>query len=532
MSFRTVDADWVRAALLDGDELALIDTREEGVYGANHVLRAVNIPISHLEIDLRRLVPNRHVRFVLTDDDPARAEKALSIIQKAGYDNLHLLPEGAKAWGEAGYELFSGLNVPSKVFGEFIEHTYDTPRIEASDLKALMDEGRDIVVLDSRPMEEFNAMNIPGGIDTPGAELVYRAKEVIPNDETLVIVNCAGRTRSIIGCQSLVNAGLPNTVMALKDGTMGWHLAGLDLEKGATRAAPPPSPETLAWAGEAARAVSDRFGVETIGRETLERWAADTTRTTFVLDVRSEEEYLEGHLPGSLHAPGGQLVQATDRYVGVQNARIVLVDDAEVRARMTASWLLQMGWKDVHVLAGGIGSGGLVVGEDGIGVPEAENLNIPMLSPAQVMALDNPLILDLSTSVQHRKGHVAGARWAIRSGIGRDLDVTALTGRTVVFSARQDALSILSAGDLRMLGHQDVAVLEGGHRAWIAAGGTVEVGMAEPLAPLPAEDLYYRPYDREHGVEQAMKAYLDWEVALVEQLERDRTLNFPAFPAG
>ncbi len=530
MAVLEVDAHWVREALLDDKELALIDTREEGVYGASHILRAVNIPLSYLEIDLRRLVPNRHVRFVLMDDDPVRLWKAVSIAGNAGYDNLHILLDGSKAWGRAGYELFSGLNVPSKVFGEYVEHTYDTPRIEASDLKALMDEGRNIVVLDSRPMDEFNAMNIPGGIDTPGAELVFRAKETVPDDETLVIVNCAGRTRSIIGCQSLINAGLPNPVMALKDGTMGWHLAGLTLERGATRAAPGPSPATLEWAKQAAQAVSDRFGVQTIGRETMHAWMADTTQTTFLLDVRSEEEFAAGHLEGSLHAPGGQLVQATDRYVGVQKARIVLVDDVEVRARMTASWLLQMGWRDVHVLAGGVGKTNLIAGPAQAEIPEAEALNIQTLTPEQVMGLKAPLILDLSSSVQHRKGHIAGSRWAIRSGLERDLDMPSLTGRTIVFSGREDALCKMAAGDVRKLGHTDVVVLAGGHAAWVAANGPVEVGMSDPVSPLPAEDLYYRPYDREHGVEQAMKAYLDWEVALVEQLARDRTLNFPTFP--
>lgn len=529
MAVLEVDAHWVRDALLDDDELALIDTREEGVYGASHILRAVNIPLSFLEIDLRRLVPNKEVRFVLMDDDPVRLWKAVSIVGNAGYHNLHILAGGSQSWGDAGYELFSGLNVPSKVFGEYIEHTYDTPRIEASDLKALMEQGQEIVILDSRPMDEFNAMNIPGGVDMPGAELVLRARETVPNDEALVIVNCAGRTRSIIGCQSLVNAGLPNKVMALKDGTMGWHLAGLDLERGATRAAPPPSATTLEWAKKAAQRVSDKFGVQTIGRETMEKWVADKTHTTFVLDVRSEEEYAAGHLEGSMHAPGGQLVQATDDYVGVQNARIVLVDDVEVRARMTASWLIQMGWPHVYVLSGGVGASNLVSGPPRLQVPEADALNVPGLTPQQVMALKDPAILDLSSSVQHRKSHIAGARWAIRSGLERDLDLKAIARNTLVFSGRNDALCRMAAGDVRKLGHSDVAVLVGGHDAWAAADGELEVGMADPVSPLPAEDLYYRPYDREHGVEQAMQAYLDWEVALVEQLKRDRTLTFPSF---
>jgi hypothetical protein len=43
-------------------------------------------------------------------------------------------------------------------------------------------------------------------------------------------------------------------------------------------------------------------------------------------------------------------VQATDHYVGTLGARIVLVDDKEVRAVMTASWPRRMRWKDAFVL--------------------------------------------------------------------------------------------------------------------------------------------------------------------------------------
>jgi rhodanese-related sulfurtransferase len=86
-----------------------------------------------------------------------------------------------------------------------------------------------MVVLDARRFDEFNTMCIPGGTSVPGAELVLRVRELAPDPRTQVIVNCAGRTRSIIGTQSLVNAGIPNPVAALRNGTIGWTLAGLGL---------------------------------------------------------------------------------------------------------------------------------------------------------------------------------------------------------------------------------------------------------------------------------------------------------------
>ena len=140
-----------------------------------------------------------------------------------------------QAWADAGHELFSGVNVPSKAFGELVEHASATPSIDAAELDRLMRAGTDMVVLDSRPFDEYSRVSIPTGVNVPGAELVLRVHDMAPEPDTLVVVNCAGRTRSIIGAQSLINAGLPNKVMALKNGTMGWHLAGLKVARGETK---------------------------------------------------------------------------------------------------------------------------------------------------------------------------------------------------------------------------------------------------------------------------------------------------------
>src|SRR6185312_1150886 len=177
-------------------------------------------------------------------------------------------------WKAAGYELFSGVNVPSKAFGEFVEHHYATPRIAPGELKRLQ-QIKKVLVVDSRPFEEYHRMNIPGGIDVPGAELVYRIHDLAPSPDTLIVVNCAGRTRSIIGCQSLRNAGIQNPVVALKDGTMGWELAGYECERGASRVAPEPSASGTAAALEAAERVARRFGVKSADAARVHGWLKD-----------------------------------------------------------------------------------------------------------------------------------------------------------------------------------------------------------------------------------------------------------------
>ena len=336
------------------------------------------------------------------------------VLARAGYSDLSYLDGGNAAWAAAGFELFSGVNVPSKAFGEFIEHASATPSVSAEELDALMRAGTDMVVLDSRPYDEYSRVSIPTGVNVPGAELVLRVHDIAPSPDTLIVVNCAGRTRSIIGAQSLINAGVPNRVVALRNGTMGWHLAGLTCDHNKDKRFPATSKGGLAWAKAKAADVARRFGVTRIDRAALERWRADTARTLYIFDVRDPAEYEAGHFPGAISAPGGQLVQATDQYAGTLGARIVLSDDNEVRAVMTASWLKQMGWRDVAVLPQAGGEKGLPAGEVLGAVPADASVEF-----SDVLAIDNVNVIDLSRSPNYRKGHIPGAWFAIRSRLAQ-----------------------------------------------------------------------------------------------------------------
>src|SRR5512144_39322 len=349
-SLHPLTAADVKAMLGDGKELALVDVREELIFSQNHLLWARNVPFSRLELRFARLVPRRTTRTVLYDDNTGLAGRAAVVLADAGYTDLSYLDGGVAAWEKAGFVTFSGVHVPSKAFGEFVEHDSGTPSVSAQELDALMRSGTNFRVLDSRPFDEYSRISIPTGINVPGAELVLKVRDIVPSPDTTIVVNCAGRTRSIIGAQSLINAGVPNKVVALRNGTMGWHLAGLACATGKSDRAPDVSAANLAWAKDAAQKVARRFDVSRVDRTAVERWRKDPARTTYVFDVRDPAEYKAGHYPGAISSPGGQLVQATDTYAGVLGARIVLSDDKEVRALMTASWLRQMGWQDVYVL--------------------------------------------------------------------------------------------------------------------------------------------------------------------------------------
>ena len=522
MSLYISPAD-LHAALQDGDEIALIDIREQGVFFDSHLFWAVCIPLSRLELQILDLVPRPSVQIVLCDDGSSGiAGEAMEVLDALGYSDVRILEGGTAAWAEAGYELYSGVNVPSKAFGEFVEHAYDTPRLPPEKLDETIRAGRDMVILDSRPVEEYRRMNIPGGIDVPGAELVYRVHEIAPDPETLVVVNCAGRTRSIIGAQSLINAGIPNEVAALKDGTMGWELAGFSCEHAAARFGPEPSPDAVAVARDRAAAVARRFDVPFADKAAVEQWQAETgARTLYLLDVRTPEEFEAGHVAGARHAPGGQLVQATDEYVATRHARIVLFDNEQVRAVMTASWLIQLGWRDVHVYGGAIGDWPVETGPRPPAAPDIELWDT--IGPGDVA--EDDFILDLSDSLTYRRSHIAGAWWGLRTRLEEAL--LPRDERIVVYSD-DDRLAHLAAGDLSCLEiDNEIVVLAGGLDAWRATGRPVEPDSGRmTLATTEPNDVWYKPYDTDEEVRAKMEEYLVWEVALVEQIARDDTVSF------
>src|SRR3989441_4502307 len=203
---RPVSPHGVKEMLADGRELAILDLREELIFSQGHLLFAGSLPLSRLELKMARLVPRRATRVVLCDDEDGLAARAADILARFGYENLFVLSGGVAAWAKAGFELFSGVNVPSKAFGEFVQHASGTPSIAADELEHLLRSGADVVVLDSRPLGEYARMSIPTAINVPGAELVLRVRDIARSPQTTVVVNCAGRTRSLIGAQSLINA--------------------------------------------------------------------------------------------------------------------------------------------------------------------------------------------------------------------------------------------------------------------------------------------------------------------------------------
>lgn len=521
---QTVSPTTLKTWLHDGREIALLDVREHGQYGEAHLFYATSVPYSVLEQEATRLVPRRGTRLVVYDagdaSTPQVAERAAARLAALGYTDVHVLAGGAAAWQQAGYVLFAGVNLPSKTFGELAELAYHTPRVTAAELEGML-QGTDApVVLDGRPAGEFRKMSIPTATCCPNGELAYRVRQLVPDSATPIVVNCAGRTRSIIGAQTLINLGIENPVYALENGTQGWYLTDRKLDHGSTRLYPQDSGSTALL--DAAQRLAARFAIPVVDAATVRTWAADGGRSLFLCDVRTAEEFAARTLPGARHTPGGQMLQAADQYVGVRGARIVLFDSDGTRAPTVASWLYQMG-HDVSILAGGLDSG-LALDAPALPMP-APLASIDAAALATRLADGGAMVLDLRAGMAYRAGHIPHAVWAIRPRLADTLTRQTPAGRQVVLVADDAVAAAWAVASEWPQGLPAPLLLQGGMPAWLAAG---QPEQATPDSPADADciDYLFFVHDRHDGNKDAARRYLAWETGLVAQLDAQERAGF------
>ena len=530
---KSVSPEDLKELMESGAAHAVLDARDPMEFHEKQIFGTTNAPRASIEFLAPRLVPVRATPVVCVDEGGPRAGRVASLLEESGYADVRVLEGGLGEWEARGFPTASGTNLPSKDFGERIHVEHSVPEITARELYELMESDSPPRVLDARTEAEFERFCVPTGRNLPGGELILHAWDLNRDGETPLVVNCAGRTRSIIGTRALHRLGVVRA-RALKNGGMGIMLEGLPLEEGKPSEIPTPSAESRAHAEILGARIAEEEGIPfvSVGELRRLRERADA-ETLYLLDVRLAPEFAEAHVPGAISIPGGQAAQRTDEVVAVRAARVVTCCDRNARGVMAAWWLRQMGL-NASVLRGGLTAwreaggetargAGAASGESPAGAEE-EPLGlagalreVPALSAAEARSGEGGAILDVDSSASYERGHPAGARWIPRGWL--EERASARVGEKdarATLVCEDGRRSALSAAALRRLGYPNAAYLEGGKRAWRAAGFPLETGRGG-MEESP-KDVQLKPYDIGRG---AMEDYLAWEENLGRKYARE-----------
>ncbi|AWT55438.1 rhodanese-like domain-containing protein [Mycolicibacterium smegmatis] len=514
MAQRITAAELLDALQNSDRQLALLDLRSPLERSHGHIAVSAGLPWHDVEQHIADLVPFTSTPIVLASR-PELDERGAELLERLGYRDVSVLADGLDGWKSAGGRIYTGTNVRSKTLGEWIEHTFGTPTVDGETVDAWRAAGEDVVFLDSRTPAEYRHHHIPGGHNTGGgAEIAYRAAQVVKNPNTKVVINCQGRTRGIVGAQSLINTGIANLVFSLHNGTPAWEQSGRPLEFGTGSELPAPAAvaqELKDWARRTLAAA----GAQVIDLAEAQRYLDDTASVTYLLDVRSPGEFAEGHFTAAVSAPGGQLVQATDEYVAVHKSRLVLADTGDfVRAANTVQWLRYLHDGQLTVVAVDPNNAGAdLVRPNRLSIPTPA---VPTVSAAELAALDSAQLVDLRSSTQYAAGHLPGSVHARREHLA-DI-VAAAGGAPVVLVGDADFVAEHLVWGL----DGDVRVLTGGIEAVSDvltdadprhAGEIVDLTGAPDFGP--ERDAWY-------------EAYFAWELNLLTESEGDPFFDFAA----
>lgn len=507
--------------------LALIDIREPGEFGTGHLLMASNIPLSRLELLIPERIKHLNVPIVLCagQNDIRRLRKAASILENSmGYQNVKILSDDQLGCEQAGFVIFTGFNVPSKAFGEWLEIERHTPCISAQDLASRLKSAQPPYVFDCRPAAEHARGAVPGAINLPGVELGRYAESICIDSSRPIVVHCAGRTRGIVAAQSLRDLGY-NHVLSLENGLMAWQLAGFSLAETVADAplalsdgyALDASPERVSIA----MAFANHHGVHHVDWDEAQELLSDPSHSAYGFSVGTQEEFLANPPMGFQHVTGGQLIQALDDFVVIHGARIVIHANDAVRACMTSAYLRQMGWCHVYWVTG--------VPDAKLCVPSTKNTGVgdqdrdwEVTGPQGWLHDEGTLVIDLGSSARYRQYHLPNAKFGVRALID-PLATEVQTARRILLSCDDGRLSHLARIDLLPHVSCPVFVLAGGVSKWKDAGHIVDQHEQWLTAPL---DVALTPYDYQGDIAKQMQEYIDWELALVGMVHQDGLLHF------
>ena len=515
-----ITPETVRSWISDKEEVAFIDVREIGQHTNGHPFFSISIPYSLFEFNIKILVPNKQTRVILIDNNNGISDLVYNIAHQMGYSNISIIEGGVEEWVSAGYKLFDGINVPSKSFGELIEKYFHTPSITAKELAQKQKNNENYIVIDGRPFLEYNKMSIPKSICCPNAELFFRVSSYIKDINTEIIINCAGRTRSIIGAQTLIDFGIKNKVKALENGTQGWFLSELSLDHNKNKYLEvlPNDLEIQQLQNKVLKLTND-LNIDLINLKKAQQLIIDKKKSTFIFDVTTSKTI--STKPGTImNVPGGQLIQATDKYIGVWKATVILVDDGDlIRAGTTSFWLKKMGY-EVYILKEGLLKAQTLKFTKEI---DHKLIDLNFINLEDLVKIKKQILYDIRSSKDFCKMRIKNSIWLNRAHLYRKKTKT--DDPIIIITDNLEKASLI-VQDLKQKDKGAIIKVYKWNQNEITSYPSLIDVTIETLSEQNNIDFNFHTHMRHNGNKEHAKQYLEWEINLVSKMDKQELSFF------
>ena len=515
-----ITPETVRSWISDKEEVAFIDVREIGQHTNGHPFFSISIPYSLFEFNIKILVPNKQTRVILIDNNNGISDLVYNIAHQMGYSNISIIEGGVEEWVSAGYKLFDGINVPSKSFGELIEKYFHTPSITAKELAQKQKNNENYIVIDGRPFLEYNKMSIPKSICCPNAELFFRVSSYIKDINTEIIINCAGRTRSIIGAQTLINFGIKNKVKALENGTQGWFLSELSLEHNKNKYLEVlPNDLEIQQLQKKVLKLTNDLNIDLIDLKKAQELIIDKKKSTFIFDVTTSKTI--STKPGTImNVPGGQLIQATDKYIGVWKATVILVDDGDlIRAGTTSFWLKKMGY-EVYILKEGLLKAQTLKFTKEI---DHKLIDLDFINLEDLVKIKKQILYDIRSSKDFCKMRIKNSIWLNRAHLYREKIKT--DDPIIIITDNLEKASLI-VKDLKQKDKGAIIKVYKWNQNEITSYPSLIDVTIETLSKQNNIDFNFHTHMRHDGNKEHAKQYLEWEINLVSKMDKQELSFF------
>ena len=306
-----------KADLSDTGKYYLVDLREAGEYAQGHIPNSVNIGLrGRLETWVGIMVPWESKLVLCGSGEEIR--EALARLHRVGYEARAVTMED---WQKAGHKISKN------------------EMITPAELYKKMQEGTAPVVVDVRLPNEWMGLRIGTVLNLPLNELAEEAVKLEPDQPVVAVCNSAYRSSMAVGILERIGF---SKASSLAGGSQAWIDAGL------------PTYGSVS-AGTAAAAATPGRSLDLPDRlspEELRRMILDLPGTFELIDIRPPEAFADYHLPGSVNADIGRVLQSPAYLTGA--GPLVVVDRDGSLAMAVAGILSQKTKRAVKALHGGL----------------------------------------------------------------------------------------------------------------------------------------------------------------------------------